>query len=156
MIVERKEEQGRKPTKSEVMKKVESQRDRDHELVTGIFNFKEHRGGTLRFRFKKYAGDDFVEYALVDGERYKLPRMIARHLNQNIHYLEYKHLPGEQGEKGMRGAYNNGQSGSLSGATLAGQMHSVTKVPRCEFRSLEFMDEDLDMIPSDISVVQKA
>lgn len=158
MITEQRKEEQRKPTKSEVMKKVETQRERDHELVTGIFRFNEHtgKGATLHFRFKKYAGDDFVQYALTDGERYKLPRMVARHLNQNVHYLEYRHLPGEHGKEGMRAAYNNGQSAQNTGAVLAGQMYSVDKIPRCEFRSLEFMDEDLDMIPANITEVKKA
>jgi hypothetical protein len=155
MIIERKEEITKKPTKVEVMKKVEAQRERDHELITGIFKFHDFRGGTLRFRFKKYAGDDFKEYALLDGERYQLPRMVARHINQNVHYLEYKHLPGENGAQGMRGAYNNGHA-TQNGSSLQGQMYATDKIPRCEFRSLEFMDDDLDMIQAPVTAVQKA
>lgn len=133
----RKEE--KKLNKIELAKKLESMRERDNELVTGIFRYIEHPKGTLRFRFKKYAQDEFKAYELVDGEKYKIPRMVARHLNNNVHYLEYKKLDKylDQNSSPVRAAYNDG---SLSSPE---RMQITEKVPRCEFRSLEFMDDDI-------------
>ena len=67
-LIERKED--RKITKIELGKKLEAMRERDNELVTGIFRYIEHKGGTLRFRYKKYAQDEFKAYELTDGIKY--------------------------------------------------------------------------------------
>lgn len=134
-LTERKDE--KKLTKAEVAKKIEAARERDNELVTGIFRYIEHPKGTLRFRFKRYAQDEFKAYDLRDGEKYKLPRMVARHLNNGVHYLDYKRLDNQMGEFGIHAGINDG---SLQ---CPERMQVTTKVPRCEFRSLEFMDDDL-------------
>lgn len=141
-LTERKEE--RKMTRGELAKKLDAMHERDNEKVTGIFRYIEHQGGTLRFMFKKYPQDELKKYEFTDGERYQIPRMVARHLNQGIHYTEYKHLDNNFGEQGIRGAINDGSG------KLRGHMYATRKVPRCEFRSLEFMDEDLDMVPNRI------
>lgn len=134
-LTERKDE--KKLTKLDVAKKLEASRERDNELVTGIFRYIEHPKGTLRFRYKKYAQDEFKAYELTDGQKYKLPRMVARHLNSNVHYIEYKRLDKNLGEMGMIAGINDG---SLQ---CPERMQVTSKVPRCEFRSLEFMDDDL-------------
>ena len=75
--------------------------------------------------------------------------MVARHLNNNVHYMEYKRLDKQLGDMGMQTAYNDG---SLS---CPERMQVANKIHRCEFRSLEFMDEDIE--PSGIiEVVTKA
>ena len=128
----------RKITRAEAGKKIEAQKERDHEMVTGIFKYIERKGGVLRFRFKKYPHDDFQAYELWDGVKYSLPRMVVRHLNNNVHYLEYKRLQGLEGDM---------QQGALNGhmeTNMAAKMTAVQKVPRCEFRSLEFMDDDIE------------
>jgi len=139
-IIERKDE--KKLNKIELAKKLEAQHDRDNELVTGIFRYIEHPKGTLRFRFKKYAQDDYKAYELTDGGKYKLPRMVARHLNNNVHYMEYKRLDQQLGDMTGHGmtvhaAVNDGSLQSPE------KMQIANKVPRCEFRSLEFMDDDI-------------
>lgn len=134
--------QEKKITKAELAKRLEGMRERDNELVTGVFRYLEHRGGTLRFRFKRYAQDEYKAYELVDGQKYRLPRMVARHLNQNVHYLAYKTLDKELGKMAVNAAYNDGSLNSPE------RMQVTEKVPRCEFMSLEFMDDDIS--PSNI------
>lgn len=143
-LTERKEDTSKKLTKLELAKKLDALWERDNELVTGIFRYLEHPKGTLRFRYKKYARDEYREYELRDGEKYSLPRMVVRHLNNDVHYLEYKHLGSEAGRFGMRSAVNDG------GIKTTETMHAIEKTPRCEFRSLEFMDDDLSLMPSKI------
>lgn len=140
----------KKVTKQDLLKQRDAKRERDNELVTGIFYYTERPGGTLSFRFKKYAGDDYKEYVLTHGERYKLPRMVARHLNKDVHYTKYKTLD----SSAMQGAAPAQKSRFEDGTKRRNQgMNIQEKVHRCEFRSLEFMDEDLDLIPSNITMV---
>lgn len=134
-LTERKEE--KKITKLDLAKKLEAMRERDNDLVAGIFRYLEHPRGTLRFRFKKYANDEYKAYELVDGQKYNLPRMVARHLNNNVHYLEYKRLDKALGDMVVHSAFNDGSFQSPE------KMQVADKVHRCEFRSLEFMDDDI-------------
>lgn len=164
-LIERKDE--KKLTKIELQKNLEAMRERDNELVTGIFRYIEHPRSVLRFRYKKYAGDEYKAYELWDGERYRLPRMVARHLNQNVHYIDYKHMPGQQGALGIRaastqdprggGSLRSHSAGEFSDGLMRNNiaLQCVTKVPRCEFRSLEFMDDDLDLNQANISEVRR-
>ena len=118
-------------------------RERDNEMVTGVFQNLETRGGSLRFSYKFYPGDDYKDYEFYDGERYTIPRGVARHINNDCYYKEYKHLDGQSGETGMRAAFNDGR-------LRADKMQAMRKVHRFAFRSLDFMDDDLDMYPSNI------
>lgn len=134
-LTQRKDE--KKITKLELAKNLEAMRERDNDLVTGIFRYIEHPRGTLRFRFKKYANDEYKAYELVDGQKYNLPRMIARHLNNNVHYMEYQRLDKTLEGMSVSAGYNDG---SLQ---CPERMQVANKVHRCEFRSLEFMDDDI-------------
>lgn len=140
-----------KISKSEAAKRIAKQRERDAEMVTGIFKNLENPGqngsrGVLSFGYKAYPGDDYVFYELADNERYTIPRGVARHLNNNCFYREYQHLEGESGMTGVRGAAHDGR---LS----AKNMQLCRKIHRCEFRSLDFMDDDLELHPVDITEV---
>jgi hypothetical protein len=132
-------EPGKKLSKAEAQKKVETQKERDLEMVTGIFEYKNKRGQTLKFRFGKYEEDGFKEYILTDGKRYRLPRMVVRHLNKNCFYTEYKRLDGLKGVTDMPIQADIGGTQD----TYA-KMYAVSKDHRCEFKSLEFMDDDLN------------
>ncbi len=147
-LTQRKEEPGHKPTKVEALKRLEAQREKDNEQVTGVFRYIEHPGGTLRFRFHKYEGDGFPQYELRDGQIYKIPRMVARHLNKEVHYKKYSHLDQGFDSRGPVQTAADGRAGSSS-------MVAVDKVPRCEFKSLEFMDEDLELNPVKLTEVRK-
>lgn len=150
LIIERKDE--RKLNKAEALKKYEDERDKDHELVTGLFKYDEHKGGTLRFRFKKYAKDPYTQWELTDGVRYKLPRMIARHLNTNVHYLKYSHLDKQLSDQGpTHMAMGSAHSRFSDGKSPSNHhLYSVEKVKRCQFIPLEFMDDDLGLEGSTI------
>jgi len=142
-LIERKEE--KKITRHDLAKKMDAMHERDNEKITGIFRYIEHPGGTLRFIYKKYQQDPLQQYELKDGERYKLPRMVVRHINNDVHYREYKKLNSQFGDQIH--CADDGQSREKS------NMWVQNKRPRCEFKSLEFMDEDLE--PSRIIEVAK-
>jgi len=125
----------------ELKKDIERRRARDSEKVVGVFKNLETPGGSVRFAYKRYHGDNFEVYELFDGETYELTRGVARHLNNNCFYMEYKHHSGQNGETGMRSAYNDGR--------LRGESIQVArKVHRFSFHSLDYMEDDLDVMPA--------
>ena len=139
----------RKLSIAEGQKKLDAQREKDHELLTGIFRFIEHPRGTLEFRYgSPYKGDAYKHYMLTDGMRYKLPRMVVRHLNNEIAYRSYKKLEGEGGDFGMHAGFNDGS------VKTAAHMMEIKKVHRCEFVPLDFMNDENDVMPSKIVEVQ--
>ena len=131
-------EAGKKLSKAEAAKKWEAQKERDRELVTGLFEYKNKRGQTLKFYFGKYEEDGLKQYILTDGKRYRLPRMVVRHLNKNCFYTEYKRLEGLQGVTDIQQADAGGHQDTYA------KMYAVNKDHRCEFKSLEFMDDDIN------------
>jgi hypothetical protein len=104
-------------------------RDKDREMVKGIFRFHEVPGGTVSFPFKAYKEDSIENYTLTDGQVYSLPLGVARHLNKNCWYPVYDYIKGEN----FQGGYG-----------LNTGMKVSRKVRRMSFQSLEFVDvEDL-------------
>jgi len=53
----------------------------DSKIVEGRFLCFEPRGGSVSFPFRKYKWDSTKEYSFKDGETYKIPAGVARHLN---------------------------------------------------------------------------
>lgn len=110
---------------------LEYMRDKDRQLVKGMFKFHEVPGGQLDMSIKIYPGDQVETYSLRDGEVKMIPLGVAKHLNKNGWYPEYSYVKGENLQ---------------STATI------TKKIRRFGFSSLEFMDvEDLhekDIIPS--------
>lgn len=100
-------------------------KDRDAEMVRGIFHFYEVPGGLLEFPYKCYKGDEVENYSLQDNKVYSIPRGVARHLNKNGWYPVHTYATDETGKP----------------VAKIGQ-----KVARYGFSSLEFFDSD-DMIP---------
>lgn len=103
------------------------QRDRDREMVKGIFRFHEVPGGRMEFTTKFYKWDPVEKWDLVDGQVYNLPLGVAKHLNKNLWYPEYEFVAGDNSMKNA--------------------MRVQHKVRRCSFQSLEFVDID-DLTPS--------
>ena len=117
------------PTKKDEKKKGDFsyQRDKDRQLVKGVFKFYEVPGGSLGFSFKKYKEDPIERYDFVDGEVYSIPLGVAKHLNKNGKYPVHAYKMDEEGKP----------------TKAIGQM-----VSRFGFQSLEFMDpDDLDESP---------
>lgn len=136
----------RKLTQTDVAKNMNNWRERDAELVSGVFKNLEAPGQSTCFNYKAYPGDDFQEWFFEDGEKYRIPRGVARHLNNNCYYKEYKHLPNESGQFGVREAANGKRPESAT-------MMAMKKVNRYAFHSLEFQDDDMDMTPSNLTEV---
>ncbi len=120
-------------------------REKDAEIVTGLFQNLENKGGSVVFQYKGWPGEEFKAYELRDGQKYQIPRGVARHLNNNCFYREYKLEPGQQ-EFGMRTAFNDGR-------LKANQMQMSRKVHRYAFRSLDFMDDDQDLNQANLTEV---
>lgn len=100
-------------------------RDKDREMVKGIFRFHEVPGGSMSFVFRKYKEDQVERFDLVDGGVYTLPLGVAKHLNKNCWYPVHAYMHDDNGKPIMK----------------VGQ-----KVRRCSFQSLEFVDID-DLSP---------
>ncbi len=139
----------KKVSREDLAKQIQKMRDRDAELVTGIFKNLENPAtnggrGAVLFSYKYYPNDENVIYEMCDGERYRIPRGVARHLNNNCYYKEYQHLQGEFGQQGIRGAQNP------DGRLQTNSLQQAKKVHRYAFHSLEYMDDDVDMYPSNL------
>jgi hypothetical protein len=121
---------GKAPKKS-----LRYQRDKDREKVKGIFHFYEVPGGTMKFFFKAYKGDDPERYELRDGEVYTIPLGVAKHLNKNGTYPIHAHAVDGDGKP----TYKIGE-----------------KKRRFGFQSLEFIDpEDFSTVDPGIITVEK-
>jgi hypothetical protein len=123
------------PKKNEAPKQnLRYQRDKDREMVKGIFRFFEVPGGSMEFVFKAYKEDPVEKYSFYDGETYTIPLGVARHLNKNGWYPLHQHAVDEHGKPLMK---------------------IGSKVRRFGFQSLEFMDiEDLTLGDKQIVTVE--
>jgi hypothetical protein len=101
------------------------QRDKDRELVRGVFKFYEVEGGSLNFVHRAYKEDQVERYDLIDGQIYTLPLGVAKHLNKSGWYPVHAFAQTESGVP----------------VAKIGQ-----KVRRYGFSSLEFVDID-DLTP---------
>lgn len=111
--------------KAPVKKSHKWHRDKDREMVKGIFNFFEVPGGSMSFVFKAYKEDQVETYHLQDGQIYTLPLGVAKHLNKNVWYPIHGYTQEENGKPSMK---------------------INERIRRCGFRSLEFVDID-DLTP---------
>ena len=120
-------EENSSPDKSPKKKKInlKYEREKDRELVKGIFHFYELPGGVLEFVFKKYEGDPVERFSLVDGQVYSIPLGVAKHLNKNGYYPVHEYEVDERGNP----------------STRIGK-----KVKRFGFQSLEFTDLGEDFL----------
>ena len=120
--------------KEKAKQNLRYQRDKDREMVKGIFRFFELPGGSMSFVFKAYKEDQVEKYDFVDGETYSIPLGVARHLNKNGWYPVHQYAVDENGKPMMK----------------VGQ-----KVRRFGFQSLEFIDiEDLTLENRQIVTVE--
>lgn len=68
--------------KEDAKKKIAAMREKDNEMVTGIF---KNRDGEkeISFSYGKYKEDGTSVYKFEDGKTYTIPRMVADHLNES-------------------------------------------------------------------------
>lgn len=117
-------------------------REKDSRLVKGRFIYNELPGGALAFNFLLHKGDKPIRYTMIDGHIYTVPLAVARHLNKNVAYPEYEHIPGE-----MMGAASHLEEGKT--------MRVKRMIRRCSFEPLDFIaDEELQGIDTSIVEVQ--
>ncbi len=95
-------------------------RDKDREMVRGIFRFFEVPDGFMSFVFRAYKEDEVERYDMYDGEIYTVPLGVAKHLNKNGWYPEHAFITDETGKP----------------IAKVGK-----KIRRFGFQSLEFFDE---------------
>lgn len=117
--------------KKEVKQKpnVKYLRDKDREMVRGIFRFHEVPGGTMMFSVKIWKNDQVENYTLKDGDVYSIPLGVARHLNKNCWYPVHAYAKDENGHPIQK---------------------ISQKIRRCSFQSLEFTELD-DLTPDGAS-----
>lgn len=119
---------------------LEYQRDRERQMVRGVFRYYEVPGGRFEFNFKKYKGDRVEKYSFYDGEVTSVPLAVAKHLNNDCWYPEYGYVKGDPQLLGRH--YTDGM-----------MMKMVNKIRRVGFQSLEFMDvEDIGVAKEIIRV----
>lgn len=106
-------------------------RDKDRELVKGIFVNHEKSGAPLKFVYYGYEGDPIEKYTLEDGHVYSLPLGVARHINTNTSYPVHAYTTDE-----------NGKPVSKIGK----------KIRRFSFQSLEFTD--IEGVPTDLVTIE--
>lgn len=109
-------------------------RNKDREMVRGKFIFHEVPGGKMSFPFRAYKGDPIVTYNMSDGEVLSIPIGVAKHLNNNCWYPAYDFKSNEEGRPACT---------------------VVSKIRRCSFQSLEFLDiEGVAPIGSSLNQIQ--
>lgn len=119
--------QKKEPLKREDARKhIALMREKDREMVKGIFKFYEVPGGCMKFSYRAYKEDPVEDYEFYDGQMYTIPRGVARHLNKDGWYPIH--------------AYSMDSAGGPS--VKIGQ-----KVHRFGFHSVEFMDAE-DLLPN--------
>lgn len=99
----------------------EFQRKQDQTPVRGKFIFHEVPGGKMSFVYRKFKGEPIATYEMLDGEILTVPLGVAKHLNANCWYPSYDFKSDEQGRPTCK---------------------ISSKVRRCSFQSLEFIDVD--------------
>lgn len=102
----------------ELKAKLKVNREKDREMVKGMFKFYEIPGGNLSFVYRKYTEDPVEKFSLNDGEVYTLPLGVAKHLNSSGWYPKHQ--------------YKNTEKGY--------QVRIGEKIHRYGFQSLDFVD----------------
>lgn len=108
-------------TRDENAAKLKIARDKDREMVKGVFKYYEVPGGVVEFCFKKYKEDPVEKFTLYDNQVYTIPLGVAKHLNNNTWYPVHE--------------YGRNQDGTAL-------QRVAQKIRRMAFQSLEFMDTE--------------
>lgn len=71
-------------TKEEKQDYIRYLKEKDCEMVTGVFRCTETPGGFIEFSAMAYPGETPVKYPMYDGEKYTVPRYVARRLENEF------------------------------------------------------------------------
>jgi hypothetical protein len=110
--------------------------ERNMELVRGVFVYDEAPGAILSFSFHHYKNIGTKFYTFKDGETYKIPRCVAKHIANNGSYVIHEYQMDESGVPRVR---------------------IGRKKRRYHFESVDFFgdDESLNDEPSNIYTAEK-
>lgn len=86
--------------KEEAKKKIAAMREKDNEMVTGIFKNRDGEG-KISFSYGKYKEDGTSVYEFNDGGTYTIPRMVANHLNQSTAVPQREYATNPDGTKSL-------------------------------------------------------
>ena len=75
---------GKTLTKEEKNSYVNYCKERDCEMVTGIFRCFEPPGGMLEMNYKAYPGEDAEKKIFIDGQEYTVPRYVAKRFESDF------------------------------------------------------------------------
>jgi len=76
--------------KKAAAKKIAAQKEKDSEIISGVFKNIECPGSSVQFWFKKYE-EPPTYYEFLDGHRYSVPRMVAEHLNNGTRVKSHQY-----------------------------------------------------------------
>jgi hypothetical protein len=96
-------------------------RDKDREMVQGIVKNNESPGAEISFVYKKYKGDPIEKYTLKHNTVCRIPRGVARHINNSCWYPIHAFATDKDGHQTVKIGERN---------------------QRYEFNSTEFLDDD--------------
>lgn len=85
--------------KDKLTPELARERDKDRQMVKGIFRNLEQQGMKLSFPYLKYPGDEVTMYNLECGQEATIPLGVAKHLNQNCWYPQHENLVDEDGKR---------------------------------------------------------
>lgn len=90
-------------TKEEKHEYIKHLKEKDCEMVTGVFRCNEPQGGNVEFNCMAYPGEDPKKYHFYDGEQYTIPRYVARRIENEFQgcgcwYPTNKYLLDEAGK----------------------------------------------------------
>jgi len=134
-----------KVTKEELTRQMQKRRERDEELVTGMFQNKEMPGARhvpVRFVYKMYQNQTPEVYELYDGECYSLPRGVVRHINTNCYVKEYLDV---NGAPHLQKAILPEGRGIMRAKE---DMQMSRKQHRFAFSPLDYMEDEFDVYPA--------
>lgn len=126
---------GPKYTEEERRNIIDQMRERDEQLVTGIFNNYEARssgirGDKLKMTYKKYSGETEY-YQFEDNIRYTIPYGLAHHLQFGCYTYAYNSLPDDMFRE-VQQAFNP------EGKMLFAEPHIKEPVQRFGFIPIDF------------------
>jgi len=133
-------------SKTEMEKWIAREQERDNEMVVGLFEYKERKGKKLKFFRKIYPNEDIQMWEFEDGQVYRIPYGVAKHLATGIFTPIYQKLPKAYGELGK----------AIGSGRLAGdkQMALMKKSYRTDFKSLQFREDDWETKQSELVEVK--
>jgi len=146
-------EEIKKMSKEEVQALIRRMRDKDAELVTGVFqNFETPSSsdtmGAVRFVYAQYPGEQLNSYELWDGHRYSLPRGLVRRLKNECYVPIYERVTDPvMSQQGVLQAVADGRL-----RTPNTQMKVARKKHRFGFSIMDYMDYEMEqeMTPSKV------